>query len=214
MRTVLIFDYGFSGYLLGNKIEDTLMVAVKRLTAGSEQDLVIKTNCEILQEAEKLLLPYIGHVNAIVLANPIVSMLAKEYLEKRFPRQIFVGYGWDLPALLDNTRKALVLTSDKISRSESYQKMKAQCGQTEISESDCQRWLDLIREDVVLEDSELAPELEQIRGGKVIIYNSRLLMMKKRLAEKLGWKVEVTDFFDLIVDRLCHALDLDFEIEP
>lgn len=213
MKTILIFDYGFSGYLLSNEIEDMLMVEVKRITAGSDKDLLDKSNYEIIEEMEKELGRYIGLVDVIVIANPIVSMIAKESLESIYPEQLFVGYGWDMPELLKDTKKALVLAPSRMARIGAYQRIKAECDQTDIIESDSNLWLDIIKEDIDIEDTVLMPEIEKAVGGKIIIYNSGLLMMRRRLTEKVGWKVEVVDFFNPMIEKLCRVLNLKTETE-
>ena len=208
MKTVLIFDYGFSGYLLGNEIEENLPVVVKRITAGTQQDLLEKTNWDIIMESEMILTRYVNRVDAIILANPIVSMIAKEYLEIEHPNQLFIGYGWDLPKLVKDTEKALILVPNRIGRTEAYQRLKAKCQSIEINESDGQRWVEVVKSEQRLKDTELGEEIEKVRNGKLIVYNSKLLMMRHRLEERVGWKVEVADFFEPMMETLSQSLGL------
>ena len=208
MKTVLVLDYGFSGHLLGNEIEENLPVAVKRITVGSERDILGKTNWEIITEVEYVLIKYIGKIDAIVLANPTISMIAKEYLEVKYPNQIFIGYGWDLPELIKDTEKALIIISDRTARTEPYQRIKARCQTRQIEESDSQKWAEVIRSDQKIKDTDLCDEVERARSGKLVVFNSKILMMRKRIEERVGWKIEVTDLFGSIIETLRQKLDI------
>ncbi len=209
MKKIIVFDYGMAAYLVGNIIEQEIPFEVEKVLVGGEKELVKKTEWEIVEETREVLRPFIGTAEIIVLANPFISMMAKNYLEQIFPRQKFIGYGWDLPKLLEDTKKALIVKNEKINNIESYQMIKSQCQGTEIIESDSEKWIKIIAGEEEIVDTDLEAEIEKARGGKLVIFNSNLLMMKKRLKKRVGWRVDVVDFVDCLIKKLKHELSLD-----
>ena len=97
---------------------------------------------------------------------------------------------------------------NRIGRTEAYQRLKAKCQSIEINESDGQRWVEVVKSEQRLKDTELGEEIEKVRNGKLIVYNSKLLMMRHRLEERVGWKVEVADFFEPMMETLSQSLGL------
>ena len=210
MKKVLIFDYGFSGWKLGSLIEKEFPVEVKRLIIGGEEDLHHQTNWEIRENAKVALEPFVGNVDVIILANTLVAMIAEDYLKLEFPEQKFIGYGWNLPDLVRDTKQVLVIAPERLGRTEQYQKMKAECQGVNIKETDSQRWLDLVKSDINLEDTDLIEDNKGLTGGKMVLYNARLVLMENRLKEKVKWKVEVVDFFGIIIEILGREFAHDF----
>ncbi len=210
MKKVLIFDYGFSGWKLGSLIEKEFPVEVKRLIIGGEEVLHHQTNWEIRENAKVALEPFVGNVDVIILANPLVAMIAEDYLKLEFPEQKFIGYGWNLPDLVRDTKQVLVIAPERLGRTEQYQKMKAECQGVNIKETDSQRWLDLVKSDINLEDTDLIEDIKGLTGGKMVLYNARLVLMENRLKEKVKWKVEVVDFFGIIIEILGREFAHDF----
>ncbi len=208
MKKVLIFDYGFSGLKLGNIIETELPVEVKKVILGGDKELHCKTNWEIIEETKEALLPFIDKVDVIVLSNPTVAMIVKDYLQLEFPEQKFVGYGWDLPELIHKMRGILILMPDKVRKTECYQKLKAECQQTKINESNSEKWIDMVQSECCLEDTDFKREVDEMAHGKVIVCNSSLVLMEKRLKEKIGWRAEVLDLFDTMLNNLKLILEL------
>lgn len=210
MKKVLIFDYGFLGWKLGNLIEKEFPVEVKRLIIGGEEELHHQTNWEIRENTKAALAPFIGNVDVIILANPLVAMIAEDYLKLEFPEQKFIGYGWNLPDLVKDTKQVLVVVSERLGKTEQYQKIKAKCHGVDIKEADSQRWLDIVKSDIELEDTDLMDDIKGLAGGKMVLYNAKLVLMENRLKEKVKWKVEVVDFFETIIEILEREFVYDF----
>ena len=53
-------------------------------------------------------------------------------------------------------------------------------------------------------------DIKGLTGGKMVLYNARLVLMENRLKEKVKWKVEVVDFFGIIIEILGREFAHDF----
>lgn len=92
MRKIVVFDSGWGGEVIRNYVERRLPVEVEKVINWEDGVYGEKSAGEVRFLVEKALMPYIGRTGVIILAEQIVGVKAKGYLERKYPMQRFVAY--------------------------------------------------------------------------------------------------------------------------
>ena len=208
LKKVVVFDNQSSG--VGDMIEDELPVEVVRITDAKNTSYAEKNESEIRELTLNALEPYLDKADLIVLAEPEVALAAEEFLRRKFPRQQFVGYGWELPKLLKRAKNVRVLTTPAVRRMARYQAMKAECPGVRFSERECLGWETSLSSpgalDRAVEDELIEHAKEGFSGGIVVIYTTSMIHLENRLRQAFRWRATVVDMRAILLRAACAAL--------
>ena len=187
---ILVYDCSFFGQKLRNYCRKELEVQVELvMDVFRPQEM---SDREICRHVAEKLTPYVGAKRAILIVNPLVVSVVVGELEKIFPEQIFVYYGGSLDGEICSSDKVAILALERVRRSQRYQAQKAAYQGVEISELDCEKWVDLIDRGWMGRD-ELFDEFRHRLGVKVLIYHQALLLREKKIEEVVDWRGEMID---------------------
>ena len=155
-----------------------------------KREFLSLSTAEIAEETESDLYPLIGRNELIILADPLGAVAAKERMENRYPKQKFVGYGQGIARIIKKLKSVYVLVALKIRRLEIYQRLKAECQQTEIRESDGEEWKKLV-EDGQISKEEIMEKVKTAQGAPILVFHPELPCFK--IKEVVDWRNEVID---------------------
>ena len=206
MAEILIYSFGYSVQGICKFLTEELPVPIKVIV--NPYKLEDKTNHEVVKMIDEAMREYVGRFKIIVVANPLVVSIAGEYLKMKYKNQKFVMFGQDMPKIIRRTSKIFVLASKRVRRTKKYQEMKAECQETEICELDCQKWLSIIDGGWLARDR-MKEEVEKVYGSQIIIFHPELLLREKRVEEMVGWRGEVNDMRENLLDSLKVAMNMN-----
>ena len=153
---------------------------------------------EVARRTENDLSNSIGKNELIVFADPVTTMMAEGELKKRYAKQKFVGYGQSLVRVIKKLKTVYILTTQKISRLDLYQRMKGECQGTKIMESGGEEWIELTKKDKVKKE-EIMEKVKAAQGAPILVFRPDLSLQKMK--EIVDWRGEVVDMEkELLVD--------------
>ena len=205
MTTILIYSFGYSAQGICKYLAEELPIPIKVIVDPCKPEQ--KTNCEIVKIIDEAIKKYVGKFEIIVIANPLVASIAGEYLKTKYCRQKFIMFGQDMSKIIRGAKKIFVLASKRVRQTKKYQEIKAACQGTEIYELDCQKWLNIV-DGGWLARERMKEEVERVCGSQIIIFHSDLLLREKRIEEVVGWRGEVNDMRENLLDSLKAAMNM------
>lgn len=211
MLKVVVFDSGWGGELFADYLERELpILEVIREIDWRHAPYEGRSSEELCRLTEGAIKKYIGRVELIVLAGQAVSVLAIEYLRKKFPEQKIIGFGLRLEETLEKIKeqRVIYLATSNILNSEEYKKAKLRFKNREFLEPDCTGWSKLI-DDGELTEEKVVDKLSNLinDGVQVIVLGCTTFVdFKEKLEERFGWRVRVVDDFGLMVKDVCKVL--------
>lgn len=177
--------------------------SVERIAAFLEKEIPIEVNklvvkkkflemsmAEVMRKTENDLYNLIGKNDLIILTDPMDVMVTGEELRRRYPEQKFVYYGQGLERVVRKLKMIYILTSQKIRRSEAYQRMKARCQDMEIIEPDSVGWIEMMKKKWV-DKEEIAEKVKSVQGAPIIVFHPELSLAKMKAL--IDWRGEVVD---------------------
>ena len=203
-KKVLIFDCGFCGAELEQRIRDALPVEVERITIKTKHNNteVMSTRRDICDEVEL----YVGVADVIVITNPILASSILSELREKFPGQKFVGYDGDSSEAISGASELLILAPVSLRRTEAYQWIKAKYNGIDVVEPDCEKWIQATKYRNKLTSSSLLDEVKI--GVRVLVLYEDLLLRRDRLKEIIGWRGEIINFEEDITKKVGKACGL------
>ena len=207
MIRVLVFDLSWGAMIIGSYIEKEIPVQVK-LVIDDKDKYQTATDRKIKEYAVEKISEYAEEVDVIVLADIKVADVAKKCLERRFPGKSFVKYGWDLPEIVEKYEKTMILASNELRETKVHRKMEKRCLGSEVKELDSDKWEKLMKRDKAEIEEYLDREVGDFTGERLVIGCSKFLLMKSRLEDVLGWKVEVIDMCPGVVAAINECLGM------
>lgn len=205
MRKIIVCSFGTFSQRVCRFLERELPVKVTSVI--DIRDLRDRTNREIREIVEEVVEPHVGEAEIIVIMDPLATVVALDYIKSKFPEQKFVGYGQGMTKMVRELKRVFVLVPERIKRLEPYQRIKAACQGTEICELDQQRWAFLVNRGWLVKE-EAIKEASCVNGGKVVIYDNELLAKEQRVEEMVGWRGEVTDMKEEMLESLKEMMGL------
>ncbi|MBQ3352131.1 hypothetical protein IJG91_00470 [Candidatus Saccharibacteria bacterium] len=193
MIEILVFDLTLAAINIGNYIEKELPIEAKK---------VVGDNCHSVEEVAEKIAPYIGEVDVVILASSTLSAKCGEYLERRYPAQKFIFFGADLPKVIAENKKVSILTPLELRATQYYQMQKARCQGQEITELNCERWLEIVKSRNFHWQEMIIHEVEGLIGVKLIINSPELVAIYDELEKIIDWRVNLIDLRKGIVEEL------------
>ncbi len=212
MLKIVVFDGGFGGELLADKLSDTLQVVeIIRVIDWRNANSYISSKRVARTCAMKALRPYIGRVDLIILANQFLTITSLKFFKRRFRNQKFVGTKLKIP---DDKlgRDTLVLTTKAVARTIKYYNYlhNLHCRTKTITPDS---WLAKI-DDGILTDNEIATTCQDLVlskdfSPKVILLDcTHYSDIKLALKKVFGNNTKICDAFDDTIREACKALKL------
>lgn len=190
---ILVFDLTPAAINVGKYIERELPVQVEK---------VVDSDCNSLEEIAEKISIYVGEMDVIVISNPLLLAKCGADLRRRFPAQKFIFFGADLPKVIAENQKVLILTPKRLRATEYYQTVKAECQEQDIRELDCEKWI-AMKDSCYLEWSDkVKKELANEIGARLIVNSAELVAVYDQLAEIVDWRVNLIDLRRGIVATL------------
>lgn len=116
MLKVVVYDGGFGGELFADLLEEEIpVIEVIRVIDWRNAESLNQGAKMARQVAEQALLPYLGKVDLIVLANHLLSITSLRYFRRKYPEQKFVGLNLELPTGVKK-RDFLILTTQAVAK--------------------------------------------------------------------------------------------------
>lgn len=150
--------------------------------------------------------PYLSRAEIFVIADPGISLMVLDNLRLTYPNKTFIGYEGHLDEIISDAKEVVILAPKVVKWTESYQIMKARCGNIVTKEPDYRIWAEALKYNFIrsydfLNDFAL--------GTKVLVIHPGLASKQKRLERAIGWRGEVIDLRKPLVESLRKACGLE-----
>ena len=203
MTKVLVYGGGKNTDRTAALFEQEMpLVVVKKTLEG---DYSRMSTAQILDKMENDLFSRGERGELIVLADPLEGLVAGRELKKRYPRQKIVWYGQGIIRIMARMKTAYVLVSERIRRTEWYQKMKAACQRTSFSEHDGGGWKEMMKQKRI-EKMELMEKVRSAQGAPIIVFHSEIPV--GWVKEVVDWRNDVVDLEEMLLARVKAELGL------
>ena len=92
MLKIVVFDGGYGGEFLADKLEEELpVVDIIRVIDWRNADSILRSPRRARKIAEKALAPYIGRADLIIFGNYLISLTSLGYFQNKYSHQKFIG---------------------------------------------------------------------------------------------------------------------------
>lgn len=212
MLKIVVFDGGFGGELFADKIENELpIVNVIRVIDWQHSEEISSSRKKARRATEEALLPYIGTVDLIILANHLLSATSLKYFRRKYHNQAFLGVA--LPNIKDaSSRQMVVLTTTEMKKTMSYLGYSMHLPGSAIT--------------ITMDD--LPEKLDQgtINGREIVKYLDHKMIklnappktfilvcthfcaIKRNLRNAYGYNIKIYDGFDETIKATCKILKI------
>ena len=205
---VVVFDCGWGGEIIGDFIAEEIPFRVEKVIDYKNAQYGEKDFEELRDLVERALLKYIGKVRVIVLADAVMALELMDYLQRKYPRQKFVGYGRGLVKMIRmmGMKKVMVLTTNGVKKQGMF-KMMEKMAEARIVEPECRGWGKKI-DDGEMMDGEVRRTVEKFRGDAVVIYATGFLDVEENIKKYVKKRTKVVDMKGVLLKDVCEALGL------
>lgn len=177
-------------------LEEEMLLEVKKIT--SIRNFTEMSAAEIMEETEKELSLTARGEELIVLADPLGSALVGRELKRRHPGRKIICYGQGVTKGLRRMRAVYVLATEKVRRSEWYQRMKAACQRTVIREHSGRGWREVV-EQKRTDKIEIMEKVKSAQGAPIVVLHPE--MAAGRVKEVVDWRNDVVDLEKTLVKK-------------
>lgn len=120
MLKVVVYDSGYGGEFFADLLEAELpIVEVIRVIDWRNAEKIQNNPKEARRIARADLLPYIGRVDLIILANHLLTLTSLKFFRRKFKDQRFIGLGLKKPASPPK-KETIILTTKPVTRTINY----------------------------------------------------------------------------------------------
>lgn len=159
---------------------------------------------------EAALIPYIGRVDLIVLASYEITAATLTFLQRRHPRQKFVGFRPRLSRRLEDFpdgRRVMLVASRSVQQSAAYNRELEDLERFELVESEHGEWAEVEAGMASAEDL----RKERRKTGEIdaiLMYCTDYRYLRRTFEKLYGWQVKVIDDYAGVFRDICLALKL------
>ena len=209
MLKIVIFDTGTGGEMFADYVEQELAVVevVRELHYEMAADCSLG---EMRLLTEAALLPHIGKADVIVLASYEITSAALTFLQRKYPRQKFLGFRPRLSRRLGgfpDGKRIMLVASRIVQRSAAYNHELEDLGRFKLVESEHDDWAEVEAGLASVEDL----RREQRKIGKIdaiLMYCTDYRYLGRTFEKLYGWQVKVIDDYAGVFRDICLALGL------
>ncbi|MBO7560457.1 hypothetical protein J6T21_00230 [Candidatus Saccharibacteria bacterium] len=206
LKKVVVFDSGFGGELFANYIEKEIpIVEVIRVIDWRNLDIITSNPKEARNVTEEAIRPYIGHVDLIIFANYLVTIMDLKYFQQKYQNQKFMGFA--MPQI--KSERTLILTSKALHKSRGFKRY-IHSFDTKSRTIECDSWIPLIDDDELTEDL-VRRDLLQLGSflpQTIALAYTNLVDIKPMLLKIFGPIVNITDGYRDTLHNVCQELGL------
>ncbi len=207
LKKVVVFDSGFGGELFANYIEKEIpIVEVIRVIDWRNLDIITNNPKEARNVTEAAIRSYIGHVDLIIFANYLVTVMDLKYFQRKYPNQKFMGFA--MPQI--RSERTLIITSKALRKSHGFKKYLHSFDDVRSRTIECDSWIPLI-DDAELTEDQVRKDLSQLKGflpQTVALAYTNLIDIKPMLFKIFGPIVNITDGYRDTLHDVCQELGL------
>ena len=202
MRKVLIYG-DIVSVVRAIKSLEILPIRVEAVTM--RQDYSEFGMAKVVQRIDDDLYKRYNENDLIVLSDPISAAVAKKELKRRHPKQKIVGYGQGIVKLAKEFGRICILVTQRIKRTEIYQKMKAECQGTEIIEPDPINWIEMLKRRWPGKEEKYRL-VKSAQGAPIVVFHPKLPFFRVR--EFVDWRGEVVNMEKALIKTIETELGL------
>ncbi|MBQ9019872.1 hypothetical protein IJ096_00915 [Candidatus Saccharibacteria bacterium] len=214
MLKAVVFDSGWGGEMFADYLEERMpVVEVIRVIDWRRAPYGDRGRAEICVMVDKVLQPFIGEADVIVLASYAVTVAALSYLRWKYPEQKFVGFEMGLSDYVvekkNYSNTVMVLATGVVEKSASFMREMLTMRGKHILRPDCAGWTKLV-DDGEMTERKLREYLDGYLDMKIDVilpYSTGFLDLKPMLEKIYGRGVVVNDFAR-VFQQVCVALGL------
>ena len=211
MLKIVVFDSGYGGEFLADKIEEELpVIDVIRVIDWRNADKILTSPKEARRIAREDLRPYIGRVDLIVFANHLITATSLKFFRRKFKNQRFIGLGLKKPKT-PTKDSTIILTTKAVTRTISYYNFILHLNhkpKTIVLNS----WPEKI-DDGELNFSEINDTLKDLVdrstcSQEIFLFCSQFYDIKSELVKLFGNTVKIHDGFNDSIREICRILKI------
>ncbi len=209
MLKVVVFDNGYGGEFFADALEEILpIIEVVRIIDWRHASEIQASPRQARRLAKAALLPYIGKVDLIVIANYLVSVTSLKYFRRRYKNQHFIGLKPKIPDT-PCKKETIILATKAITKTIGFHNYRLRLhrrSQTVILDS----WPAKIDDGELTEaeiEQTLSAFIKDKRGTKeVVLVCSQFYDLKPALRKIFGHNLKIYDGFDDTLREACKVL--------
>ncbi len=212
MIKIAVFDCGFGGEMLADRIKEELPFAEIIRVIDWRHASEINSSPHLARKYAKIALsPYIGQVDAVVFANFLLSATSLKHFRRNYPDQKFIGINFKYPDTFIR-RKIIILTTDSLTKTLNYYKFIVRLRRrTIIFKVDS--WDSKI-DDGELTESEIGDSLANLpleinnKTVEIILAHANLVDIIPCLKNLYGQNLRIYDSFNDTIRKLFKELGI------
>ena len=212
MLRIVIFDSGYGGELLADRLKEELPVAeIVRVIDWRNAKKLQSSARAARSVARSALRPYIGRVDLIVFANYLLTATSLKYFQRKFRGQKFLGVGLTHPGTFCK-QHTLILTTTALAKTMSYRRYLLQL-RRKVDTLCLDTWPELI-DDGELTYDEIRYRLEKFFEKKgyvsdeIILACSQFKDIENSLRQVTRNRAKIYDSSDDVVCKTCQVLKI------
>lgn len=212
MIKVVVYDCTYGGELFADQLkQECPIINVIRVIDWRHSKEIKSSPRSARKYAREALLPYIGKVDLIILANHLLSITSLKYFRRKFKKQKFIGFNLKEPDTFVK-REIIILTTKAITRTINYHNYVLRLKRKTRTLS-LDAWVDRIDEGVFTK-AELCTELEALnvsssgKTAELILANSIFNDLKPIIRECYGRNLKIHDSFNDAIRESCKILSI------
>ena len=211
MLKIVVFDSGYGGEFLADKIEEELpVIDVIRVIDWRNADKILTSPKEARRIAREDLKPYIGRVDLIVFANHLITATSLKFFRRKFKNQRFIGLGLKKPKTPTKDSTVILITK-AITKTISYYNFIFHLNHKPKTIT-LDSWPEKI-DDGELTFSEINDTLKDLVdrstcSQEIFLFCSQLYDIKSELVKLFGNTVKIHDGFNDSIREICRILKI------
>ena len=211
MLKVVVFDSGYGGEFLADRIEEELpVIDIIRVIDWRNANKILTSPKEARRIAREDLRPYIGKVDLIIFANHLLTVTSLKYFRRKFKNQKFIGLGLRKPKtpVKDST---IILTTKAVTKTISYYNFILHLSHKPKTMT-LDSWPEKI-DDGELTFTEISNTLKglvdrSVSSQEIFLFCSQFYDIKSELTKLFGNTIKIHDGFDDMIREICRILKI------
>ena len=212
MLKVVVFDWGYGGEFFADLLEEKLpVIDIIRVIDWRNAEVGLNDPKKARKLAEAALMPYIGKVDLIIIANYLLSITSLDNFRKKYKDQKFIGFDLKKPDSFVK-REVMILTTKAVTKTMAYfnytRSLKRRYKSLTVDS-----W-PLKIDDGELELVEIEETIkkfmikEKLNPEEIILASSQFNDIKDDLKAVLGKKIKIYDSFEDTVRMVAKTLNI------
>ena len=209
MLKVVVYDSGYGGEFFADRLEAELpVIEVIRVIDWRNAEKIQNNPRDARKIAKADLLPYIGRVDLIVLANHLLTLTSLKFFRRKYKNQRFVGLGLKKPTSPPK-KDTIVLTTKPVAKTINYYNFVLHL-RKRVKTFTLDTW-PLKIDDGELTEQEIKDTLKDYldrdpRYQEVFLACSQFYDLEPELRKLFGQNLKIHDGFNDALKEVCKTL--------